>query len=56
MFAIFRYATNIQKHLAIRQIIRYFAPLSRNRCQEELLGMLRSNDKQFNFKGKNGFN
>ncbi len=25
-----------------------FAPLSRNRCHEELLDMLRCNDKQFN--------
>ena len=33
-----------------------FAPLSRNRCQEELLDMLRCNDKQFNLKRKNGFN
>ncbi len=33
----------------------YFAPLSRNRCQEVLLDMLRCNDEQFNFC-KNGFN
>ena len=30
------------------KILAYFATLSRNRCQEVLLGMLRSNDKQFN--------
>lgn len=34
----------------------YFASLSRNRCQEVLLGMLRSNDKQFKLLRNNGFN
>ena len=38
------------KHLAVWQIIAYFAPLSRNRCQErELLGMLRTYEQQFRF-------
>ena len=36
------------KHLAISQKSTYFAPLSRNRCQEELLDMLRSNDLTIN--------
>ena len=44
------------KYLAMCPKITYFAPLSRNRCQEELLDMLRCNDKQFNLKRKNGFN
>ncbi len=33
------------KNLPILQKITYFAPLSRNRCQEELLDMLRCNDQ-----------
>ena len=49
-------ATNIQKHLAIWQIIRYFAPLSRNRCQEKrYLVCCVVTMKQFNNKN-NGFN
>ena len=42
--------------MPISQKISFLAPLSRNRCQEELLDMLRCNDKQFNLKRKNGFN
>lgn len=35
--------------LAIQQKISYFAPLSRNRCQEVLLDMLRCNDNNLIF-------
>ena len=38
------------KDFAMSRKITYFAPLPRNRCQEELL------IKQFNFKKNNGFN